>query len=143
MTHRHDPIDPFDTTPTTGETTVTQHDRFIARVNDAIGHEPLVEADPTPPPGLPRPTMDDRPDGTTVLRSKPSASIEITVTEFPHFTATTVRGPRFSTTTFEHHDCGVWTETSLHGMDDDTNTKWTGPNGITHTVRTYAEVTPS
>lgn len=122
---------------------MTTHDAFLARVNDAIGHEPLVDPDPTPPHGLPRPTMDDRPDGAVVLRMKPSPSIEITVTEFPKFTATTVRGPRFSITTFEHHDCGVWTETSLHGMDDDTKTKWTGPNGTTHTVHTYAEVKPS
>ena len=119
------------------------HDQYIARLNDAIGLAPLVEPDPADPHGLPRPTMDDRPAGVTVLRSKPSASIDITVQEFPTFTVTIVRGPRFSTSTFEHHSAGVWTETSLHGMDNDDRTKWTGPNGITHTVSTYAKVTPS
>lgn len=122
---------------------MTTHDDYIARLNDAIGLEPLVEPDPTPPHGLPRPTMDDHRESVIVLRSKPSPSIEITVQQFPRFIATTVRGPRFSSTTFEHHGVGVWTETHLHGMNADSKTKWTGPNGTTHTVHTYTEVTPS
>jgi hypothetical protein len=136
-TQRHDPIDPYDPTPntaTTGDTTMTTHDAFLARVNDAIGHEPLVDPDPTPPHGLPRPTMDDRPDGTTVLRSKPSAHVRLSVVAFPTFTVTTIDGPAFGINVFEQNDGTIHTVTYLHGADhDDTRRRKIG--GVSHVTR--------
>lgn len=52
---RHDPIDPYYPHPTQETTTMSNHEAFIAQVNDALGHEPLVEPDPTPPHGSERP----------------------------------------------------------------------------------------
>lgn len=43
---------------------MTTHDDYIARLNDAIGLEPLVDPDPTPPHGT------ERPDTTEIMRAE-------------------------------------------------------------------------